>query len=252
MSLATEDLTTLALNDIKGCLDSDVELIDVPVIVEDESNPTYGESVALACLTPKTGRTKFGIAVIVCQPSSKDSKPNMQYGPFVFSFRLWVIESRMQNSDTANGGTGIGSFNLARHVATLMKAYMAGGLILNFTDFQIRPLNMELEFEDKSRSVFKGWAVEFNGPEGDTNTYTRVLPVIISPSSGAVTQTVTLSCATAGAAIYYTTDLSHPYSGGATSTLYTVPLTISSASVVSARAFKSGSIGSIRTAARFT
>lgn len=62
-------------------------------------------------------------------------------------------------------------------------------------------------------------------------------------------QTVGLSCATAGASIYYTTDGSTPT---ASSALYTAPITVSSTQTIQAIAVKTGMTNSIVASAAYT
>jgi formylglycine-generating enzyme required for sulfatase activity len=68
----------------------------------------------------------------------------------------------------------------------------------------------------------------------------RVATPVITPAGGTFTtaQTVTITCATAGAAIHYTTDGTEPDS--AAKTLYTAPFTLTANAVVKAKAFKVG------------
>jgi len=62
---------------------------------------------------------------------------------------------------------------------------------------------------------------------------------IFNPPSGSYTtsQSVTISCATSGAAIYFTTDGTAP---SQSSTLYSAPVAVTSSMVIQAKAYKSG------------
>ncbi|HYF48607.1 MAG TPA: chitobiase/beta-hexosaminidase C-terminal domain-containing protein [Planctomycetota bacterium] len=79
----------------------------------------------------------------------------------------------------------------------------------------------------------------------------KVAAPAFSPNGGALAngQTVTLTCATAGATIRYTTNGTDPI---ATSAAYTAPLIVSAATTIKARAFKSGMTDSDITSASFT
>lgn len=64
----------------------------------------------------------------------------------------------------------------------------------------------------------------------------KVARPVIAPATGAAPQSVTLTCATPGAAIYYTTDGSYPSSANETATLYTAPFTQATAATIRAAA----------------
>lgn len=250
MSLSTLDLPRLMQEDLKACLESDPEFTDVTVLCEDSGRVSYYQALAVACMTPKAG--KIGLCAVIAEPTGKKRDPGVRFGPYDFDFGVWILEYREDN--IGSSGTGKSAFNLARWASTILEGYAAGGLAQTFFNFQIKPENLSIMAGDGKEQIagFTGWKLTFKGPEGDYQQPTQVAAPVISPREGAVPQTVTLTCSTAGASIYYTTDLSHPWSGNATATLYSAPITISAACVLSARAFKSGSIGSIRTAANYT
>lgn len=70
-------------------------------------------------------------------------------------------------------------------------------------------------------------------------------PASVVQPTCTVGATVALACATAGAAIYYTTDGSLPWSGNVTASLYSAPFAVPSAGTdLRAAAYKSGLAGS--------
>lgn len=77
----------------------------------------------------------------------------------------------------------------------------------------------------------------------DTLTSVAVAKPVATPESGEVASgdTVALSCATAGATIYYTTDGSVPDD---TSTVYSAPIAITAATTIKAIAVKTGLVSS--------
>ena len=77
----------------------------------------------------------------------------------------------------------------------------------------------------------------------DTLTSVAVAKPVATPASGEVASgdTVALSCATAGATIYYTTDGSIPDD---TSTVYSAPIAITAATTIKAIAVKTGLVSS--------
>ncbi len=86
-----------------------------------------------------------------------------------------------------------------------------------------------------------------------TATYTiKVLPPTFSPLGGTYTtpQTVTLSTATSGASINYTTDGSTP--SNTAGTLYTGPITVSATTTIKALAYMSGLTNSTVSTATYT
>ncbi len=92
--------------------------------------------------------------------------------------------------------------------------------------------------------------VAYNKLIGSNQTQTVATPVI-SPAAGtyASAQSVTITCATSGAQIRYTTDGSEPTTSSA---LYSAALTVSTTTTVKAKAFKSGMNNSATSTAAYT
>lgn len=250
-------IPSLQADDLKGLLDSDSYFANIPVIVEDIGDAVTEVEAATGIGTPKEGQTTFGTCVLIRQPSSpgKDRYPGMQHGPMDLEWTIIALENRLINKDTVNGGTGKRALTIARRIARLWKPYKAGGLTTVFSGITITPANVPIVNEASGQEEFLiGYAVRALGVEGDLTTYNRCAPVIISPTSGAAPQTVTLTCATSGASIYYTFDanLSHPWSGNDAATLYTTPISITTAGTLRARAFKTDYLAGDVSAVRYT
>ena len=91
-------------------------------------------------------------------------------------------------------------------------------------------------------------AFNYTQSEGGSGTpYVNVAQPVFSVEAGTYSEafSVTMSCATSGAAIYYTTDGTDP---SAQSTLYTEPVTISETTTLKAVAVKDGNTSSVTTA----
>ncbi len=74
----------------------------------------------------------------------------------------------------------------------------------------------------------------------------------VAPGSYTAVQTVTISDATVGASIYYTTDGSTPGASTGTSTLYSGPLTVSVSATINAIAVDSGDVSSAVASATYS
>ena len=90
-----------------------------------------------------------------------------------------------------------------------------------------------------------------NAPQVDDPAQEAVVAPEISPNGGSFTgsQKVTITCATEGAEIYYTTDGSTPTTS---STLYSEPITLTATTTIKAIAVKDGMADSAVTTASFT
>ena len=319
MSLATLDLPRLSQTDLKNCLESDSEFANVTMLIEKSGDVQYYQDLATACMTPKAG--KIGICGVVGEVTGRKRDPGVRFGPYDFDFAIWFLEFQQENMGAS--GSGITTIKLARWASTILEGYSAGGLIQNFTNFQIKPEILSILGPDRQQQIagFTGWKLTFKGPEGTYQRPEQVTSPLISPRDTTAPQTVTLTCGTAGADIYYTLDLSHPWAGNfgkagdnlvttseytagsvdvagltvgaryiltlndgtvsafiaadttktftnaetgdvgtnvmftvylAACQLYSVPFTVSTAAVLSCRAFKTGSIGSNRVATQYT
>jgi hypothetical protein len=72
----------------------------------------------------------------------------------------------------------------------------------------------------------------------------QVATPVVSIAGSSLPETVTLTCATAGAAMFYTLDGSAPSPRGATASLYSVPFTVSAAGTLRVRGWLAGYLAS--------
>ncbi|MEW5803153.1 MAG: chitobiase/beta-hexosaminidase C-terminal domain-containing protein [bacterium] len=100
-----------------------------------------------------------------------------------------------------------------------------------------------LSLTDKTTIKAKGFKSDWDPSDTTSGTYTKIMEKVatpvLSPSSGtfANSMTVTISCATKGADIRYTTDGSEP---DEQSSAYTSPLIMTKTSTLKVKGFKSG------------
>jgi hypothetical protein len=78
-----------------------------------------------------------------------------------------------------------------------------------------------------------------------------IIPAVATPAYGVSSTNIILTCATAGAAIYYTTNGKPPTPRSASSTLYSASTPVAGGTLVKARAFLAGYGGSILSTKQF-
>lgn len=254
-----ELVTRYQQDDLKLLLESDDLFNNVTVITEDEGDIEAQMNKALGFYATKDGAR--GVCVIIQQPAGGDERPGISRGPLDLEWTLLVLEHRTFNKDTAKGGTGKKAWTVARRIHRILKNHRAGGLTMNFSPAKpkcIVPAAASIEIGGRQVPLV-AYEVRFHGPEADTTVYTNVANPVVSAASistdtgtqvGTAGDTVTITCATSGADVYYTTDISHPCSQNANATLYTVPFVVP-AGVLRVRAHKAGSIGSDTVAVQF-
>lgn len=169
---------------------------------------------ALAGLVRKGG--KCGAAVTFLMPIGDTEKPNVS-GPqlrFVYTVRVQeIIEINMGPS-----GTGKSAEEIALHTLQLFHLCMLNGGNCLYADPST--LTPSLEFDPKLT-----YDVRLRAQGGLPRVDKCALP-IIAPGSGDGSTEITLTCATPGAAIYYTTDGSYPYAGNDEAQLYSAPFAL--------------------------
>ena len=130
-------------------------------------------------------------------------------------------------------GTQVTCSDAAERVSALLHRWTPDGLV--------RPLLADSGQHIQVVQPVMGdiaYAVLFTTSGGLSVTLSQAATPAISPAGGAAPQTVTLTCATAGAAIFYTVDgkTPTPLAG----TLYTAPISVAAACTLKAAAYLAG------------
>ena len=175
---------------------------------------------------------KVGAAILVEQPRFFPESDNLAVrGQIVQAFT--VLEHPTVNVSSI--GTGKTAEELAIELFILFHGCPASQPSQVFTGFPSGAV-----VPDDSYTGLNAWVARFQ-MFGSPGRPERCGLPLITPDEGAVPQTVTLTSATSGAAIYYTTDGSYPSSVNVpASTLYTAPISIAAACTLRCKAEKTG------------
>lgn len=226
-----KDVLELDQEDFFGRLLADPRLSDVAVLLQRKGVTESDVESALSVFNDR-GTGKLGAAVIVLMPSLTPQSPNLPSAEYDVRITVQVIEMPLVNlGDT---GSGISAEQLAQRVRQLFQVF-SNGYGSSFTFAGMEPI-----------AVSAGqisYGVSFTRLAGDPFDGKVATPAIEGDSDDAPA-TVTITCGTAGAAIYYTTDGSYPSSQNTAATLYTVPFAQADATTIRASAEKADLLSS--------
>lgn len=212
-------------SDILGRLLSDSYFSDVYVASITRGDLDSDEMEHLATTNEKSG--KSGVFVGVQMPTADGEKPNLP-GPLLgVAATVRVMESPAMNR--AVGGTGKTAEQIAARVLQLLHHWSPNGarFLIAGTD-ALKPVDT-----DDGVVSYDARVETFDGLDD--------LVSVAPPTAVVAAGTLTLSCPTSGAAIYYTSDGSFP---GTDKTLYSAPFAIGAGDHIRAAAYKSGLAGS--------
>lgn len=201
-------------------LKSDPYYNDIYLLIVD---PGDTETDLLQKLATKLGAGgKRGVAVLIMPIENADDDEidtPVEALRLAISFQIW--ENRQINK--AVGGTGKNAWGVARHTATLFKHYSVRGLakLLVPDKPAIQRVPPPAGYEKKLR----GWSVNFTGREDVTTRLAKVALPVFTPGKGAASS-VQITCPTAGATIYYTTDGTPPGPNENSATAYSAPIPV--------------------------
>lgn len=227
--------STLELDqdDITARLTADATCGQVTVFSQRKGITENDVQTRLGALNQKGGLV--GLVLIVLMPKLIAQEANTPGAMYATRYSVQVIDWPAIRRQLV-GGIEISAETMAERVRQILHFSSFGrGQSLFFDGMEPLPM------ADPNQISY---AISFRKMGADTPV-TKCANVAISPTSGVHPQTVTLTCGTAAASIYYSTDGSYPSSVGAaatpqTSTLYTVPFVQASACTLRAAAEKTG------------
>ena len=214
-------------------LDADAYFADIPMTVmlplgsEDSKLVVARYQKAQAGELAKAG--KYGVAIFIELPD--DEMTDETIGPrFTAVPEITIIERPEVNY--LSTGTGKSGSEVAHHVVQVLGMQGVGGLgdDLAFGTFTKLKIVNPIELTSPRETVVKG----------EIQVQPRPLSRCAQVKIEAAGLSVTLSTATAGATIYYTTDGSFPYAGNAAAVAYAAPFDVTSGTTVRAVAHKAG------------
>jgi hypothetical protein len=198
--------------DYAARLAADPYFADVTVLVQRKGVTESDIDTSLSVLNEKGG--KIGACVIVIMPALAPDAPNAPGPSYNVQPSVQVIEQPLFNQ--GEGGTGKSAEAIAQRVRQLLHMFDAGGRsALTFAGMDPVP-GME--------AGKISYAVKFSRVARDPS-----LPKVATPEITALSSnSLTLACATVGAALWYSTNGSLPVPGAEGSTLWTGdPITFS-------------------------
>ena len=221
---------------------ADEFLANVPVVKRDDGVIDADVAEKIGVFNDRGG--KNGACIVVLQLVANPAPGEVAGGILRLRPSFLVLENPTVNRTAA--GTGLAALTIARRLVALFYLYHARGVMgaMDMEEDVITPAEVE--------GAEVAYAVNFNAAEEAYIKTLKVAAPAIAPGSGAAPQAVTLTCATVGAAIYYTVDGSHPYAANPTAALYAAPVNVAAAATLRACAFKAGLIASDVNAANFS
>lgn len=212
MSITALDIIDRLPYDLQARLQADDFFVDIPIVVADEGNVRAEIEKRQAAITTKN--TKRGVAVIVLQVLADDEQTNIQFGPMTLRPAFQVIENLELNRD--ENGTGKTARKVARRIRDVVKGSGMTGLVMDMKPDKpcIEPINVAKELG----ASIKAYQVNFRCLETPQQVPTQVqMPQFVPQPPN---PQFTITCPTAGALVYYTTDDSYPWPENPRATAY--------------------------------
>jgi hypothetical protein len=230
-------------HELRDRLKGDSYFSDITVLAEREGEIQNKIDRALKAMTATGG--KIGLAVVIGVAAAQVNNADAP-GPMFddASFEVLVFEHVLMNASAS--GTKKAAVDAAVRAAQVLHHYRPAPL--GQTLYCDKAALTYEGLRDESTVVYK---IRIRVP-ANHDVLDKVAIPSISSTGTATPQTVTLSCGTSGASIYYTTDGSYPRSGNTAAPLYSTPFVLSQAATLRVVAFKTGYVASDAAAVVFT
>jgi len=202
---------------------SDEYFGDIRVLRQNKGVTEDDINVALSTLLEQGG--KIGACAVVLMPDLKPDDSEGETARYFERIAIQVIAQPLFADDETSGVK-----KAAEELATRIMQICHGRTFGRKQTFMFD--GMEPIPADPGKVSY---GIYFRRTGGDISIAKPARPVIT-----AVSGTVTITCATGGAAIRYTTDGSAPYAANPDSLPYTVPFTVSETTTIRAAATKAG------------
>lgn len=203
--------------DIASYLGANPAFQYVPVICEyrdeEPGNALFDDLVQkhLKGEIPKNG--KCGLCVVVGTPDATTTAPNTPGPVEDFSIMLQIVENKTTNKNPSIG-TGVRADDLYEQVKSFLHLWSHDGQ----HDIVVK----RGEQDTGLPSTLRGFVIELE-------SRAHLLPYItktLMPVIGVSDPTMTITCGTAGASIYWTQDGSYPCVGNPSASLYASPVDV--------------------------
>ncbi len=213
MAIPSDNLLDQIKNDAYYRLLGDTFLDEVSILIDDEHDMANRDKVELGPKNVRNSKTGACITVLASNvPSLTSINTPSPLMNIVLTFE--ILEDVIVNA--GDDGTGLTSGMI---VARLVQLFHRMHIAERITGLKPSPANPVQEIFDAGVKGRRGHLVFFEAANASFGCVDSVAQV----TAVAVSGEVTLTCATSGATIYYTTDGSYPGSGNPNATAYSAP-----------------------------
>lgn len=219
------------IQDVANALKADPYFTDIAVFSEDLGDPSNSIDIYLA--------KKTGIGVQIVTPKLRVTKPDKGGNGLVYydDIIFWATVWENVKLNRGSGGTMKPAVTVAETVSSILHHYKPSfaieNLTLNAQGISILPHPQLLAYR-----------IGFTTQGGCQYSIAKIsTPTLGIVDNGNGTKTVTITCTTAHAFVYYTTDGSYPaplQSNGSPRTPYASPFIVSTGTKVQVRAWLPG------------